>query len=181
MFSTQEGSFEFTWNVERGFRFFSPALTSPEAAIVDVLIDFMNKGRIFDLSPKEVESYLRDENHLRAWSEDVLAEKLVGSWIRDLVKIYFSCNVTQRDFSGDFTKLDLIQKIKAIKEILRDLHLNLLGVDLVEIDGMELALKINLKKPYEEFALKGFLAFLQDYLRKYFNKEDLNLRIEKNL
>jgi two-component SAPR family response regulator len=89
--------------------------------------------------------------------------------------------VTQRDFSGDFTKLDLIQKIKAIKEILRDLHLNLLGVDLVEIDGMELALKINLKKPYEEFALKGFLAFLQDYLRKYFNKEDLNLRIEKNL
>lgn len=179
--STQEGSIDFVWNVEEGVRFIPKNLELMEMAIVDVLIEFFNKGRIFNLSSREVENYLRDENSERAFPESLISEKLIQGWIRDLVKGYYSCNVPQRFFQGNFAKLDLIQKIKTIKELLGNLPLNQLKIDLIEIEYPELVFKVELDQMIEGLTLEGFLAFWQDYLRQYFKIEELVVQIEKNL
>jgi hypothetical protein len=180
-YSTQEGSFDFVWNVEEGVRFLPKNLDSIEMAIVDVLLDFFNKGRIFNLSLREVESYLRDENHQRAFPETQISEKLFNSWIRDLIRGYYSCNVPQRIFQGNFENLDLLQKIRAVKHLLDTLTLSRLKVELVEIEYPELVFKVEVEELVEGLNLEGFSGFWQEYLRRYFKKEELVVQIEKNL
>lgn len=178
---TQEGSFDFVWNVEEGVRFIPKNLEQMEMAIVDVLIDFFNRGRVFSLSLREVENYLRDENHQRAFPESLISEKLFNGWIRDLIKGFYSCIVPQRIFEGSFDNLDLLQKIKAIKQLLETLPLNRIKVELVEVEYPELVFKVEVQELVEGFNLDGFLGFWQEYLRQYFKKEELIVQIEKNL
>jgi outer membrane protein assembly factor BamA len=89
--------------------------------------------------------------------------------------------VPQRIFQGDFAKLDLIQKIKAVKELLKELHFNRVNVDLVDVEYPELVFKIEANQLIERANLEGFAAFWQEYLRKYFKNEELVVQIEKNL
>lgn len=178
---TREGLLDFVWNVEGDTWFIPKNLDKFEMGIVDVLLDFFNQGRIFNLSTREIENYLRDENHIRAIPESEISEKLIESWIRDLVKGHYSCNVAQRIFQGDFAQLDLIQRIKAVKELLKALNFNRVNVDLVDIEYPELVFKIEANQLVERPNLEGFLAFWQEYLRQYFKNEELVVQIEKNL
>lgn len=178
---TKEGLLEFVWNVEGKTWFIPKNLDNFEIGIVDVLLDFFNRGRIFNLSTREIENYLRDENHIRAIPDSKLSEKLLESWIRDLIKGYYSCNVPQREFQGDFTKLDLIPRIKAVKELLKNLNFNEVKVDLVDIEYPELVFKVEANQVIERPALEGFSAFWQEYLRGYFKNVELVVQIEKNL
>lgn len=178
---TKEGLLEFVWNVEGETWFIPKNLETFEMGIVDVLLDFFNRGRIFNLSTREIENYLRDENHIRAIPESKISEKLLESWIRDLIKGYYSCNVPQRVFQGDFAKLDLIPRIRALKELLKNLNFNKVNVDLVDIEYPELIFKVETNHLIERPALEGFSAFWQEYLRRYFKNEGLVVQIEKNL
>ncbi len=178
---TKEGLLEFVWNVEGKTWFIPQNLDNFEMGIVDVLLDFFNGGRIFNLSTREIENYLRDENHIRAIPESKISEKLLESWIRDLIKGYYSCNVPQREFREDFAELDLIPRIKAVKELLKNLNLNEVKVDLVDIEYPELIFKVETNQVIERPALEGFSAFWQEYLRRYFKNEELLVQIEKNL
>jgi hypothetical protein len=178
---TREGLLDFVWNVEGETWFIPKNLDTFEMGIVDVLLDFFNKGRIFNLSTREIENYLRDENHIKAIPESEISEKLLESWIRELIKGYYSCNVPQREFQGDFAKLDLIQKIKAVKELLKEVHFKKVNVDLVDIEYPELVFKLETNQLVERPTLEGFSAFLQAYLRRYFKNEELVVQIEKNL
>lgn len=178
---TQEGSFDFVWDVEEGVHFIPRNLTSVEMGLVDTLLDFFNRGRVFNLSIREIESYLRDENHLRAFPETFISEKLIHGWIRDLVKGYYSSSVAPREFQGDFSTLGLLEKIRGTKELLRTLHFNHIKVELIEIEDLDFVFKVEVDQLAEGLALEGFSSFWQEYLRAFFKNDELIVQIEKNL
>ncbi len=70
---------------------------------------------------------------------------------------------------------DLIQKIKVIREVIGG------KLDLIEIDDWELVVKVGKGQFMEEYPLEGYLLALQDHFRGYFKRDQLVLRLEKNL